>query len=103
MKKFLFLICTIFITIFIFLNVYSIKKTKNIGGAVERYSTTGIFNEYKLYRLDNWEVEFSDGNMCIVSVKGLKKKSPHDLISYKMLLEKNKKGLWKLKKFYQNP
>ncbi|WP_138207422.1 hypothetical protein [Haloimpatiens lingqiaonensis] len=103
MKKFLIFICIIFIAILIFLNIYSIKKTKNIGGAVERYSTSGIFNEYKLYRLDTWEVEFSDGNMCIVNIKGLQKKSPHDLINYKMLLERNKKGLWKLKKIYKVP
>lgn len=103
MKKKLRIFIVLFIAIYICVNIYSIKKTSDIKYAVEKYSTSGIFNRHKLCKINQWEMEFSDGNMCIISVHGIQKKAPHDLINYKMLLEKNKKGLWKLKKYYASP
>ncbi|WP_373899115.1 hypothetical protein ACER0A_003090 [Haloimpatiens sp. FM7315] len=101
MKKLFFLVIVFVLLLTMGISMYSSQKNSYIKHAVEKYCTTGIFNKHKLYSINNWEVEFSDGNMAIVSVYGLQYKSPHDYISYKILLEKNKNGIWKLKKYYE--
>ncbi|KAJ50881.1 hypothetical protein BD780_000109 [Clostridium tetanomorphum] len=78
-------------------------KSKEITYVVERYLTTGIFNTNKLYGINNFHLSFSDGKVAVVKVNGLQKKSPHKKINYNIFLEKNSKGIWKVKKLYQVP
>ncbi|MFD3156009.1 hypothetical protein ACFIJ5_03960 [Haloimpatiens sp. FM7330] len=101
MKKKLSLILIILLIISIFYYKSIENKNKELHYAVEKYATSGFFNDYKLRRLDEWILEFSDGNICIVTIKGMEYKAPHDIITYKIFLEKNKKGIWKLKKYYK--
>ncbi|GLC29206.1 hypothetical protein [Clostridium omnivorum] len=92
----------------IFIAAVSIKlkydKTKysDINNVVSKRVTSGVFNSYKLYSAKNLNLAFSDGNVAIVTVSGIQKKSPHRTVTYKLYLEKGKNGVWKVKKFYPN-
>jgi ABC-type transporter MlaC component len=79
---------------------YLSNKYSDINYAAQRYITTGLFNKYKLYKVDELKISFSDGNLAIMSVSGMLEKSPHNNVNYKILLEKNKNGLWKVKNVY---
>jgi hypothetical protein len=76
------------------------NKYRDIKYSVERYLTTGIFNKYKLYKLDKMDVSFSDGSLAIMSVSGLQDKAPHKSVSYKIFMEKSDSGVWKVKRVY---
>lgn len=78
-------------------------KSKEITYVVERYMTTGMFNSHKLFGINDFHLSFSDGKLAIIRVNGLQKKSPHKQIEYDVFLEKNSKGIWKVKKLYQVP
>ncbi|WP_125154725.1 hypothetical protein [Clostridium rectalis] len=78
-------------------------KCKEVTYAVERYLTAGLFNSHKLHSINNFHLSFSDGNIAVVKVMGVEKKSPHKKITYNIFLEKNSKGIWKVKKLYQVP
>lgn len=78
----------------------SSKKYKDINYAVENYMTTGLFNKNKLYKVDDARLNFSDGVSAVMSVSGVQNKSPHKNMKYDVFLEKNKKGIWKVKKVY---
>lgn len=78
-------------------------KSREITYVVERYMTTGIFNSHKLFDINDFHLSFSDGRLAIIRVNGLQKKSPHKKIQYDVFLEKNPKGIWKVKKLYQVP
>lgn len=78
-------------------------NSREITYVIERYLTTGIFNPHKLFDINNFQLSFSDGRLAVVRVNGLQKKSPHKKIDYDVFLEKNSKGIWKVKKLYQVP
>ena len=100
MKKFL-SICLIIIILggFIRFNYIS-NKCKDINYAVEHYFTSGTFNRYKLYSIGNLNLSFSNGNIAVVKIDGMEKKSPHRHVAYSVFLEKNSQGIWKVKKIY---
>lgn len=75
---------------------YSNLKYKNLDYAIEKYSTSGLFNKYKLYSLENFKVKFSDGDVCIAEVTGIEGNAPYKTITYTLHLAKNKSGKWKL-------
>lgn len=79
---------------------YSSTKYSDINYAAEKYITTGLFNKYKLYKVDEMKISFSDGSLAVMSVSGILDKAPHNNVSYKVFLEKSKNGLWKVKKVY---
>ncbi|GAA0745060.1 hypothetical protein [Clostridium oceanicum] len=97
------LIAFMFILLFIFIiyHNYKVNKQTDITYTVENYMTTGLFNKYRMYSIDNFDLTFSDGNIAVVKVFGTDKESPHKRISYKVFVEKNKKGIWKVKKVYK--
>ena len=96
----------LFIFVFIlfttsFINIkYSNHKCKDLDYAIRKYTTSGIFNKYKLYSLDNYVVKFSDNAYAIVEVTGLENKSPYKSIKYTLHLKKNIKGTWKVQEYY---
>lgn len=79
---------------------FSSNKYSDINYAAQRYITSGLFNKYKLYKVDELKISFSDGSLAVMSVSGMLDKAPHNSVKYKIFLEKNKNGLWKVKKVY---
>lgn len=90
----------LFIVFLIANNKYTTYKCKDLDYAIKKYTTTGIFNENKLYSVESYEIRFSDGNFTIVEVKGLEDKAPYKPVTYTLHLQKNTKGTWKLKEYY---
>lgn len=95
---FLIIIITTYIIVFSYTNF----KCKNLDYAIKKYSTSGIFNKYKLYSLEDFKIKFSDGNTCIVEVNGIEGKSPYKTITYNLNLVKHKSGKWKLSEISPN-
>ncbi|MCM0646971.1 hypothetical protein NBE98_01110 [Clostridium swellfunianum] len=81
---------------------YSQNKYKDINFTAERYLTTGLLNKFKLYKVEKMDISFSDGSLAVITVSGLENKAPHKNVMYKMILEKNKYGVWKVRKVYKN-
>lgn len=79
---------------------YTNVKYEDINYAAQKYITTGLFNKYKLYKIDNMKLSFSDGSISIITVSGVQDKAPYKTVTYNIFLEKDKKGLWKVKKVY---
>lgn len=79
---------------------YTKSKYSDINYTVERYVTKGFFNKHKLYKITDISVSFSDGTLSVMKVTGLEYKAPHNNVTYKIFLEKNKDGLWKVVKLY---
>ncbi len=79
---------------------YNHNKYKDLNYAAQTYITTGLFNKYKMYKIDKMDVSFSDGTLAIISVTGPQDKAPHKNVNYKIFLEKRKSGIWKVKKVY---
>lgn len=100
LKKIITIILILF-SISTFINYkVNLNKSKDISYVVEHYLTSGLFNKYKLYSTDSIHLSFSDNSIAVVDVTGKEKKSPHPNVKYKLFLEKNKKGAWKVKKVY---
>jgi hypothetical protein len=78
---------------------YSNVKCRNLDYAIEKYSTSGLFNKYKLYSLENSKIKFSDGSVCIAEVNGIEGKSPYKTVTYTLRLVKHKSGKWKVSEF----
>ncbi|MEY8764429.1 MULTISPECIES: hypothetical protein [Clostridium] len=100
MKKFLSVIIIIFIILTITENVYMSIRCRDINYAVTHYFTTGIFNKYKIYGMENPTISFSNGTAAFIKVEGISSESPHRKIGYTVFLEKNNSGTWKIKKVY---
>jgi hypothetical protein len=79
---------------------YSRSKFSDINYTAERYITTGIFNKYKLYKVNDMTLSFSASNIAVMTVSGLSDVPPHNNVTYRIFLEKNKSGLWKVVKLY---
>lgn len=100
MKKF-FMICLFIILVGGLIKyTYITNNSKNIDYAVERYFTTGIFNNYKMYDIETINLSFSNGSIAVVKVDGIETKPPHKKVAYSAFLEKNSRGIWKVKKVY---
>lgn len=80
--------------------IYISKRCTNINYAVQNYFTTGVFNNYKMYKLDTINLSFSNGTIAMVKIDGLEQKSPHKKVAYSVFLEKNSRGIWKVQKIY---
>ena len=92
----------IIILLFVFLDhKYTQNKCSDITYAVEQYLTTGFFNHYKLSSIDTFQLSYSDNELAIIVVKGTQKKIPPKKVSYKVLLEKNKNRIWKVRKIFE--
>ena len=74
----------------------------DINYAVKNYFTTGIFNKYRIYNMEDVTLSFSNGKAAFIKVKGISGKTPHHKVEYTVFLEKNINGTWKVKKVYTN-
>lgn len=81
-------------------HIYYNNKCKNINYAAQDYITTGFFNNYRLTSINSTKLSFSNGEIAVVKVDGLAYKSPHRRSTYNIFLEKNNKGIWKVKRVY---
>jgi len=97
---FLFLIIMVITCISLF--TYSNAKCRNLDYAIDKYSTSGLFNKHKLYSLENSKIKFSDGSVCIAEVNGIEGKSPYKTVTYTLHLVKHKSGKWKVSEFSPN-
>lgn len=79
---------------------YNISRNRDVTYTAKQYITTGVFNKRKLYQINDTKLSFSDGNMAVVTISGLKDKSPHDFVKYEIILEKRSNGAWKVTKVY---
>lgn len=100
MKKKLFIIASIIIFILILRYEIISYRCRDIDYAVKRCMTTGIFNRYKMYKIDNYTLTFSDGCVAYIKVEGIQNNAPHSRIAYNILMEKQKNGIWARKKVY---
>lgn len=104
MKKFIIKLILIVSIIFISLSYvkykHYINNSKDINYVVHEYFTSGIFNNYKMYNINNLNLSFSNGNIALVNINGTKKKLSHQEVYYNVLLEKQFSGIWKIKKIY---
>lgn len=79
---------------------YNNNKYSDVNYAAKHYITTGVFNRYKLNRINDMKVSFSDGNMVVMTISGLLDKAPHNSVKYEVVLEKKTNGVWKVSKVY---
>lgn len=102
MKKILIIIIIIFVILgsSVFKYIQNNEKYKDVNFTASHYITSGLFNKYKLFKINDLKLSFSDGTMAIVTVSGLLDKAPHDLVKYNILLEKKNNGTWKVAKVY---
>ncbi|MBU5485707.1 hypothetical protein KQI86_15410 [Clostridium sp. MSJ-11] len=102
--KYNLIIFIVILVILAFIRIRIIRiNSREITYSVERYVTSGIFNRNKLHHVNNFHITFSDGKIAVVQVIGPQKKSPYKKVKYDVLVEKNSKGIWKVKKLYQIP
>lgn len=101
-KTLSFISLIIIITTYIIVFSYTNFKCKNLDYAIKKYSTSGIFNKCKLYSLEDFNIKFSDGNICIAEVNGIEGKSPYKTSTYTLHLVKHKSGKWKLSEISPN-
>jgi len=100
MRKFFILCLSAILVAGLVKYIYITNKSKNIDYAVERYFTTGIFNNYKMYDIETISLSFSNGSIAVVKVEGIEKKLPNKKVTYNAFVEKNSRGTWKVKKVY---
>lgn len=79
---------------------YTQYRCKNINYAIKKYSTSGVFNKYKLNKLESFQINYSDSNVAIVHLVGSIDKAPYKTINCTLVLKKNKKGMWKVAEYY---
>lgn len=98
-KKFKY-ICIFSIAFLLFIYLHHriiVKKCSDITYAAKYYTTSGIFNSKKLYKVDSFYLKFSDTHKSILVVTGIKKKPPHESVSYELTMLKDSSGIWKIK------
>ena len=77
-------------------NLENSKRT-NMTYCAKQYLTTGLFNNYKLYTVDYYHLTFSDTKNAILEVQGMEYKIPHKTVKYRMMMQKDNKGIWSVK------
>lgn len=100
MKKFLIILLSIVLIGGLIKYKYDYNKCKDINYVVQKYFTTGIFNNYKMCSISKVNLSFSNGSTAVINVDGMEDKSPHKKVAYNVFLEKNTKGIWKVTNVY---
>lgn len=97
----LFIIVVIVLGAIVIRYKYNNNKYSDVTYAARHYITTGVFNNYRLYKINDMKVSFSDGNMAVMTISGLLDKAPHNMVKYEVILEKKTNGVWKVSKVYR--
>lgn len=100
MKKFLIILLSLAIIGGLIKYKYTYNKCTDINYTVQKYFTTGIFNDNKMCSISKINLSFSNGSIAVINVDGMENKSPHKKVAYNVFLEKNTKGIWKVKNVY---
>lgn len=100
MKKFMIIFISTLFTITMIEKIYISYKCRDINYAVKNYFTTGIFNKYKIYNMEDINMYFSNGTVAFIKIKGMSTKMPYQKLGYTVFLQKNSRGIWKIKKVY---
>lgn len=104
MKRFLIVFLIIIISIPLFMFISHTNNSKNLKYAIEFHVTKSLFNKNKLQNIDNFIIKYSDNNAAIVKITGTSANSPNKILTYNIILSKNKKGIWKIvKTYFPNP
>mgnify|MGYP006924218031 CR=1 FL=1 len=87
------------IVFIILLGIHNLENSKrtNMNYSAKQYLTTGFFNNYKLYTVDYYHLTFSDTKNAILEVQGMEYKIPHKTVKYRMMMQKDNKGIWSVK------
>ena len=102
MKKVLFFIIISVLLIFIAKHAYIDLRCKDISYSVNYYMTSSVSKSYRLYEINEYHLEYSDGNIAIMKVTGISKNAPHSKSSYKLVIIKNNSGIWHVKNIYNS-
>ncbi|MHC6180768.1 hypothetical protein ACYUJ6_13090 [Clostridium sp. JNZ X4-2] len=100
MKKLISAVILIIVTLTTIKYIYISNKCTDMDYAVTHYFTTGIFNKYKVYDMQEMTTSFSNGAVAFIKIEGISNKSPHRKVGYTVFLGKNNRGVWKVKKVY---
>lgn len=103
MKKFIVPAIIVLLMLSIIDYKYTSSKYKNIFYSVEHNLTTGIFNFHKLKNIENMSISYKDEKIAVIHVTGTEKKFPNRSVEFKILVEKNSWGHWKVKNIYNLP
>lgn len=104
MKRFLIIFLMILILIPLFMFISHTNNSKNLKYAIEFHVTKSWFNKNKLQSIDNFIIKYSDDNAAVVEITGISQNSPNKILTYNLILSKNKSGIWKiLKTYFPNP
>ncbi|WBW98684.1 hypothetical protein [Oceanirhabdus sp. W0125-5] len=94
MKKFIFILLFLVITILLLRSQYISNKSKDMIYAIERYSMKSMHNSHKLIKIKEIYIDFKDEYVSVVTVTGIDKNNNE--LKYNLLLKKNKKSVWKI-------
>jgi hypothetical protein len=100
MKKFIPIVLGIILLFGIIDYKYTQNRYKDITYAVENYLTSNLFNTHKLTSVDTIQLSFSDPTVSVLTITGTQKSSPHRKVTYKIVVEKEQNGTWKVIRVY---
>lgn len=101
--KYIAIIIVLLLAILCIHHVIIIHNCSDITYAADYYTTTGIFNNKKLYKIDSYYLKFSDGHESTLVITGITRNPPHKVVSYELTLVKNKSNIWKMKNIKEIP
>lgn len=102
MKKFICLLIPLLLALGIISYIHSTEKCKDPNYVLNKYFTTGVFNKYRLYDIEDSNLYFSNGTTSFFKIDGISSKFPHDKVNYTVFMEKNDSGIWKIEKVYSD-
>ncbi|MBA5851285.1 hypothetical protein H2684_08195 [Clostridium sp. cel8] len=102
MKKLISILISIFLLGNVIYYKHNINMCKDMNYAVNRFFTEGIFNKYKLYKIDSKNVYFSNGEISFLKISGISYNSPYREVTYRVLVKKDSKGIWKIERVYED-
>lgn len=103
LKKYLIITVSILLVVGIGRHYYIYKKSTDMSYVIKRYMTKGLFNNHKIAGVSSESIIFSDGKTSVVEVSGYTTSHPVKAVKYKLFLNVNKKGIWKVLRHYPNP
>lgn len=100
MKKLL-IILIIFISFILFIRLqYGNYRNMDVLYAAEKYTMHQMPPKYRINNIESFNINYNDTDIAVISITGTKKTTPHDTVTYKILLTKKKSGIWKVLRFF---
>ncbi|MGL5380892.1 hypothetical protein [Clostridium sp.] len=73
-------------------------KLKDLNYAIKYYFTSSNLKDERLLEVQEFDLEFNDGEKAVITAYGLTHEKPHLITNVKANLNKNEKGKWTLDK-----